>query len=261
MRSLMRQRPDILDYEGRKVVQWHDSMCASTPQQVRLSCFTVSSCSLVTRSRVPSACFAFFTLQMDPVLAPLINTTLPPPFWGEYGAKYQQRTDSVCLAFFQSVYWTIIWLFSNENWDGQSIIHWWSTIEPTICPGRRTRWKWVVCESNIAHSSTRKSICMGTRTDVSPTTMSNPDETISMGVLSGRGVDAQAGDVDAVVVRVIMIGDPCWWSTHVYWPPPVLRVVCKPFVWPFKTGLTWATILERRKWWWPWGTQPEMYWK
>ena len=239
----MHQRPDILDYEGRKVVQQHNSICASTPQQVCPSCFTISSCSLVTRSRVPSVHLAFFTLQMDPVLAPLINTTLPPPFWGKNSAKYQQRMDLVCLAFFQSVYWPIIWSFSNENWDGQSIIHWWLTIELTICPGRKTRWKWVVCESDITHGSARKSICMDPQTDVLPTTTSNPDKTISMGVSLGRGVDTWAGDVYAVVVRVIMIGDSCWQLTHVYWPPPVLRVVCRPFVWPFKMGLTWATIL------------------
>ena len=229
-------------------MQRHDSTCASTPQQICLSCFLISSCSILTRSSGPLVRLAFFTLQTNPALAPLVNTTLPPPFWGEYGAKYQQRTDLVCLAFLWSTYWTVIWSFKNENWDGQSVIHWWSTIELTIWPGRKTSWKWFVCESDIAHGSARKSIFVGFRTEVSPGTTSNPDGTVAMGVLSGKGVTMRAVDVDAVVTRDIMIDEPCWQSAQVYWPSPVLRIVCKPLVWLFETELTRATILECRKW-------------
>ena len=123
-------------------MQWHNSTCISTPQQIYLSCPLISSCLIVTRSRVPWACLAFFTLKTDPALAPLINTTLPPPFWGGCGTKYQHRMDSVCLAFLQSIYWTVMQSFVSGNWEGKSIIHWWSTIELTIWPGRKTSWQW-----------------------------------------------------------------------------------------------------------------------
>ena len=142
-------------------MQQHDSICVSTPQQKCLSCPLISSCSTVMRSRVPWACLAFFTLQTDPALAPLMNMILPPPFWGKYSTKHWHWTDSVCLVFFQSVYWMVMWSFVSENWEGQSIIHWWLTIELTIWPGRKTSWKWCMCESNITHSSAKKLICVG----------------------------------------------------------------------------------------------------
>ena len=70
-----------------------------------------------------------------------------------------------------------------------------------------------MCESDIAHGSTRKSLCVGSQTEFSPATMSNPDGTVSMRVSSGGGVAVQAVDVDVDVDvvggRGILIGEPC----------------------------------------------------
>jgi len=70
-----------------------------------------------------------------------------------------------------------------------------------------------VCESDIAHGSARKSICVGSQTEFSPATTSNPDGTISMRVSLGGGVAVRAVDidvdVDAVGARGILIGEPC----------------------------------------------------
>lgn len=111
-------------YKSGKVMQRHDdSTCASTPQQICLSCFLISSCSVVTRSSVPPARLAFFTPQTTPDLEPSMNTTFPPHFWGENGARYRQRTDSWCLSFLRSVYLTVMCSLSNEKSEGHTVIH------------------------------------------------------------------------------------------------------------------------------------------
>ena len=111
----------------------------------------------------------------------------------------------------------------------------------------------------------KKINCVGSQMEASPGTMSNPDGTMSMGGSSGRGVAMWTVDVgadaDVVVVRAISMGEPCWWSTQVYWPPPALRIVCKLFVWSLQKELTQAIILECRNWRWQWGMPPEMYWE
>ena len=70
-----------------------------------------------------------------------------------------------------------------------------------------------MCESDIAHSSARKLICVGSRIEFSPGTTSNPDGTVPMRVLLGWGVAMRVVDVDAgidvVMVRGILIGNPC----------------------------------------------------
>ena len=66
-----------------------------------------------------------------------------------------------------------------------------------------------MCESDITHGSARKSIFVGFQTEVLPGTMLNPDGTVSMGVLSVKGVTMRVVEVDAVVMRDIMIGELC----------------------------------------------------
>ena len=234
-------------YKGRKVLQRQDSACTSTLQQICLSCFLIISCSMLTRSSMPSEHLAFFTLQTIPALSPSVNTINPPPFWGENGARFRQRMDSVCLSFFQSMYLTVMQSLLNGNPDGHMVIHWRSTMELMMWPGRNLRWKWCECDSNVAHAFARKSIWVGSRIEDSPGTTSNPDRAVSVAVSLGRGVTAWVVDADGVVVTVILIGDLCCRSTHVYWLPPSLGIITKLLIWPFQNGLTWATTLEHGK--------------
>ena len=150
---------------------------------------------------------AFRALQTVPALSPSVNMINPPPFWGENGARFWQRTDSVCLLFFWSVYLTVMRSLLNENPDGHMVIHWRLTMELTMWPGRNLRWKWCERDSDVAHAFTRKSIWVGSRIEDSPGTTSNPDGAVSVAVSSGRGVTTWAVDADGVVVTVILIVD------------------------------------------------------
>ena len=160
---------------------------------------------------------------MFPILGPLRRTTLTFCFCGEYGAKWRQRTDSVCGRPNLSVYVTVIQSLLIAKPEGHIVIHVWSIIAPTMWPGRKMSWKWWECESDIAQGCTRKSIRVGSLRDDSPGTTSNPDGMLSTGMSSGRGVAGRFVEVGAVTPWVICRGGPCWRPTQVYWLFPSLE--------------------------------------
>ena len=67
----------------------------------------------------------------------------------------------------------------------------------------------------------KNSICVSSQTDVSPGTMSDPDRTVSMGVLSGGGVSVQVVDIVlqflfyyAYYLSYILLHPPIRLDTH-----------------------------------------------